>query len=337
MKGKIKIALLFVFITQFGYCQTDTLPYTSYRFHPIFFIDLGFSAAPASLKYPYSSDIKQLQFRHNNKIMFGIGASYRWFAFRIGAALVGNFKPVSKYGKSNYYDLGLQFSIRKYYSEIDLRYYTNYVVENAYKWDSTYTKDLPNDRNQNIDVYNIAMKMWYLNNKNFRMDPFTGNRGSYNKQVFTWYLGGRLDIYGITNKNGPLIPTLLQDSTNTKTSASAIGAIELGIIPGVGYVNKYKKFQYGVMAAVGPMLQFKSYTVNDSPTGLAGIVLRYDFKMIFGYNVPRCFVMAHIEVDTKSIGFDKLKYMQTFYSFKVQAGYRFKEKLPKKGKKGKKI
>lgn len=333
MKGKINIALLFVFITQFVVCQTDTLPYTSYRYHPIIFADLGFSAAPASLKYPYNNQIKELQFKHNNKIMFGIGASYRWFAFRIGAALVGNFKPTSKYGKSNYYDLGVQFSIKKYYSEIDFRYYTNYVIENAYNWDPTYTKELPNDRNQNIDVYNVAMKMWYLNNSNFKMDAFTGNRGSYKRPVFTWYLGGRLDFYGITNKTGSLIPTLLQDSTNTKTNSSAFNAIELGVIPGVGYVTKRKNFQFGIMAAVGPMLQLKSYTVNNSPTGLAGIVLRYDFKMIFGYNVPRCFVMAHVEFDTKSIGFDKLKYMQTFYSFKVQAGYRFKEKIPKKGKK----
>lgn len=311
----------------------DTLSFKSYRFHPILFFDLGFSAAPVDIQYPFSNGVKEIHYRHNNKIMLGIGFSYRWFSLRIGAAVVGNFKPVSKYGKSNYFDLGVRFSVKSFYSEVNFRYYTNYALLNAYKWDPELSVEFPNDKRKGIDVYNVATKVWYINNKSFKMDGFTGNRGTFNRSIFTWYLGGRLDFYGINNKNGGLLSLQLQDSTNSKTVASAFNAIEFGVLPGVGYATQYKTFHFGVLAGLGPMLQLKSYTVDDKPTGLAGITLRYDFKISFGYNIPRYFVMFHVDVDTKSISFDKLKYFQTFYSFKMQVGYRFKEKLPKKSKK----
>lgn len=262
--------------------------------------------------------------------MLGIGFSYRWFALRIGAALIGNSRPVSKYGKAKYFDIGTQFSIKKVYSEIDLRNYSGYVVKNAFLWDSNYSLSSPNDKQQDVNVYNVSAKMWYLHNKHFRMDPFTGNRGVYNTQVMTWYLAGRLEFYGINNKSGSLVPPSLHDSTNTKVAASALSAIEFGVIPGFSYVNRIKKIQFGFMAAAGPRLQIKSYNVNNDNTGLASIVARYDFKAIIGYNVPRFFAMMHLEVDNKSIHFEKFKYNQTFFYFKIQTGYRFKEKIPKK-------
>lgn len=306
------------------------MPYTSYRFHPIVFTDIGFSTAPANIKYPYNDQLSKIQFRHNNKMMLGIGFSYRWLSFRIGAALIGNSRPVSKFGRANYIDLGTQFSVKKVYAEIDVRNYTGYVLRNAFLWDSTYSLSQPNDKNQDINIYNVSAKMWYLHNQHFRMDPFTGNRGVYNKQVMTWYLAGRLDAYGINNKNRSLIPVSLHDSTNTKTTSTALSAIEFGVIPGFGYVNRIKKIQFGIMVAAGPRIQSKSYKLEGNDTGKAGIVARYDFKAIVGYNVPRFFAMMHLEIDNKSIHFADLKYNQTFFYFKVQTGYRFREKLPKK-------
>lgn len=326
--------MILFFSVSYGFGQEDSLPYTSYRYHPIVFTDIGFSTAPATIKYPFNDQISKIQYRHNNKMMLGIGFSYRWFSLRIGAALIGNSRPVSQYGKASYFDIGTQFSIKRVYSEIDVRSYFSYVLKNAFLWDSSYSLAQPNDLNQNINIYNISGKMWYLHNKDFRMDPFTGNRGVYNKQIMTWYLAGRIELYGMYNRDGnSLVPAQLHDTTNTKTATSSLSAFELGVIPGFGYVNKIKKFQFGFMVAAGPRLQIKAYEVNGSSTGLAGIVARYDFKAIFGYNVPRYFVMMHIEVDNKSIHFSDFKYNQTFFYLKVQTGYRFKEKLPKKMRK----
>jgi len=335
---KNKIALFhFIMLTSLAFAEADStqLPYTSYRNHPIVFMDFGFSDAPADIKYPFANYVNSISYRHNNKMMLGIGFSHRWFALRVGAALIGNSKPVSQFGKSRYIDIGTQFSVKRVYAEIDFRNYSGYVLRNAYKWDSNYTIANPNNKDEDINVYNLALKMWYLHNKDFRIDPFTGNRGVYNKQVMTWFLAGRIDFYGIRNGIGPLAPTVLIDSTNSKTGAWELSAFETGVIPGYGYVNRIGKFQFGVMAAVGPRLQFKSYRIDSENTSNAAIVARYDFKAIFGYNVPKYFAMVHLEMDNKSIHYSKFKYNQFFLYVKVQAGYRFKEKPPKEKKKSK--
>lgn len=329
--------LLFISTQSFTQQQKDSLPYTSYKYHPIVFTDFGYSSAPASIKYPFRNGINHIFYKHNNKMILGLGVSYRWFSLRIGAALIGNTKAVSKFGKSNYFDVGIRFSIKKTYSEFNFRYYTNYVIKNANQWDSTLNDANPNDKNQKIDVFNFGAQMWYLHNKNFRMDPFLGNRGAYKEQVMTWYLEGRLDVYGMSNKLGSLIPRQLQDTSNTKTTATGLSALELGVIPGFGYVNNINNFQFGFMVAAGPLIQFKTYAIYDATQSLGGIVGRYNAKVICGYNRPHFFAMFIFDIENKSLKFDELKYNQTFMSTKIQVGYRFKEKLPKKKRKKKRI
>lgn len=330
------VPFIFLFsLSVYGQSDSLELPYTSYRCNPILFNDIGLSDAPATIKYPFSDQVNKIQLRHNNKLVLGIGFSYNWLAIRIGAALIGNTKSVSQYGKSRYLDIGTQFSIKRIYAEADLRYYEGYVIKNALVWDPKLSISNPNDKEQDITVSNISAKMWYLHNRNFRMDPFTGNRGVYNKQVMTWHIAGRLDRYKISNNIHPLVPSVLRDSTNTKTNAESIGALEIGAIPGYAYVNRIKKIQFGIIGAIGPRIQFKSYSVLGEKTTLTSVVARYDLKAIVGYNTPKFFAMLHLEVDNKSIHFSSFKYNQAFFYMKVQTGYRFEEKLPKKRKKKK--
>jgi hypothetical protein len=334
LKNWINIVLFFLVTNvNFALCQGDSLPYISYKYNPIVFGDIGLSTAPASIRYPFNNGVKKLHFEHNNKLMIGAGFSYSWFALRVAVAMVGNLKSTKKYGKSNYFDIGTQFTIKKFYSEIGLRNYNGYVIKDAYKWDNDYTLETPNIRDSNVNVYNLSAKTWYLHNKDFKVNAFYGNRGFYKQQVWTWYLEGKLDLFSLRNKTKELIPKSLQDTTNLKTQSNALTAFDFGVLPGIGYVNSTHGFQYGIMLAAGPMLQIKAYDIKGESKAAMAIVGRYDVKVAFGYSQPRYFVMAHFNVDTKSIYFRPLKYHQTFFYFKIQSGYRFNERLPKKKKK----
>lgn len=258
--------------------------------------------------------------------MLGFGFSYKWFSLRLGAALIGNVRPISRYGSAKYYDFGVNFTIKKTYSEIDLRGYSGYVIKDAYRWVDTLNELTPNDVNQKIQTANIALKMWYFDNKNFKMNGFNGIKGTYTSAVTTWYLAGRFDYYGVSNEYGSILPTQLYDSTNSKTASTALTGLDIGVIPGVGHVNKVKNFQYGAMFAFGPRIQFKTYNFNGTPTTLLGIVGRYDIKLIAGYNPARYFALFTLEFDNKTIRFNDLKYKQSFYAMRLTLGYRFKEK-----------
>lgn len=333
---KTFINILFLTIG-FSSLAQDSIPgdlvesaYISYKENPILYLDLGYNAAPASIKYDFGNGIEKIKFRHNFKTMLGFGFSYKWFSIRLGAALVGNVRPVSRYGKANYVDLGINFSIKKTYSELDFRSYSGYVIQDAKDWDTTLNDLRPNDVSQDIRSYNVAFSMWYFDNLKFRIDPFQGIKGQYTQAVTTWYLEGKLDFYGIYNTFGSIIPVQLFDSTNTKTGASNYSALDFGVIPGIGHVNKIKNWQFGAMFAFGPRIQLKSYNVNGTPTSVMGLVARYDVRLIAGYTVPQFFAMFSLELDNKSIAFQDLNYKQSFYRMRLSIGYRFKTKEEKK-------
>jgi len=334
LKKLINIFILFVSTVA---CAQDSIPgevvesaYISYKPNVILYTDLGYNAAPASIRYDFGQGIEKIKLRHNFKTMLGLGFAYKWFSIRIGAALVGNVRPVSRYGKANYIDLGINFSIKKTYSEIDLRTYNGYVIKDAKDWDTSFNDLRPNDVNQDIRTFNVSFSMWYFDNEKFRIDPFQGIKGQYMQAVTTWYLDGTLDTYGIGNTFGSIIPTQLHDTTNTKTAATSFSAVDFGVIPGIGHVNKVKNWQFGMMFAFGPRIQFKAYNVNGVGTNLAGIVGRYDVRLVAGYTVPQFFAMFSLDLDNKTIGFDQLKYNQSFYRMRLSLGYRFKTKEQQK-------
>lgn len=337
MKGYINILF---FILSYSALSQDSVPgeieesaYISYKDNAIVYLDLGYNAAPASIKYNFANGIDKIKLRHNFKTMLGFGFSYKWFSIRLGAALVGNVRPVSRYGKANYIDLGVNFSIKKTYSELDFKSYSGYVIKDAKDWDTSYNDIRPNNTGESIRSYNVAFAMWYFDNVKFRIDPFRGIKGQYTHAVTTWYLDGKLDLYGIVNDFGRIIPAQLFDSTNTKTASSSFAALDIGVIPGVGHVNKVKNWQFGAMFAFGPRIQVKSYTVFGAPTNLLGLVARYDVRLIAGYTVPQFFAMFSLEVDNKSIVFQELKYRQSFYRMRLSIGYRFKTKEERKNSK----
>ncbi len=324
LKKRINILILIVFsYTVNAQIIDSTAVYTLYRLKPIVAIDFGYNSAPFSIRSNFEDPtITKLRYRHNPKGMMGIAFAYKWFSLRLGAGVFANLRPVSLYGRSNYIDLGLQCSLKNFHGEIDFRQYYGYVLENA-TYSPHYNSALPNDTDFNLDVHNIGVKVTYFNNKNFKMDAFYANRGVYNKKVFTWYLLSKVDFFGVRNQQGSIIPNQLFDSTNTKTRSEHLGAVEFGVMPGFGHANRIKRFQYGVLFALGPRMQFKDYEVDGNKTTKASIVPRYDMKLMVGYNLDHFFTALHFEIDNKNIHFNQLKYNQNFLFIRLQTGWRF--------------
>jgi len=281
----------------------------------------GLTWAPANIKFPFSDEISKIQYRHNNRMIGGMGMAINWFCFKLNSVMISNMRPIKKYGEVNYFDLTLQMSLRKMYFNIDLRNYYGYVIKNAFLWDDELSFEQPNDLSQNIRVNNVNFKTWQFSNSDFHMHPFSGSRGIYNKEVFTTFWASKVEFFRIKNKTGSLIPEPLRDPNKSITDASSIIAFELGALPGLGYVNKYKKWQYGTMIAAGPRIQMKAYT-TDHMKSLVSLIVRYDVKVIFGYSVEKFYAMIYFDIDNKSIRFSNYKYNQQFYSLKLQVGIR---------------
>lgn len=261
----------------------------------------------------------------------GFGFSYKWMALRFGFNVISNLKPVKKYGKTSYIDFGFDFPIRKTYFEFDIRNYTGYAIRNAWHWNDTLNPMLPNDIRSGTNTLSVSLNGWYFHNRDFKMSVLKGKVGHYNKEVFTWYLKGTLNVQGVSN-NESLIPFQLTDSLNSKTRSTTLSAFDFGVIPGAAYVNRYKNWQYAAMIGFGPVVQSKFYVTNENTRGFLGLAPRYDIRFIAGYNVPKWFVMLVTHFDNKSIRINDLKYTNSSHNIRVVAGIRLDTKTKKEEK-----
>jgi hypothetical protein len=327
---KNRISFFFLLIPFVYLSQNDTLPYSLYKDKIVLYSDLGYTSAPFSMHYNFNSSIDKIKYKNNFRTILGLGVSYKWFALRIGIPLPGNFKPVSRYGKTIPFDFGFDFTIKRTFFDVDLRSYKGYAVLNADKWNDTLNNLNPNDIRPDVNTVSFSTNVWYFHDKHFKMSCLKGKTGHYDREVKTWYIKNSLNIFGVGNGNLSIIPKELIDTTNTKTSANIISSFDIGIIPGYAYVNKINNWQFSALGGMGVALQGKFYAVNETARGFLGLAPRFDIRLIGGYSVPRYFIFLVTDFDNKSIRFNDLIYRQTFYTVKIVGGIRLDNKSQNK-------
>lgn len=307
-------------------------PYDKYDTLLIPYADLGFNSAPLRFKYPFSSELEHLYLRNNPSFTLGLGFAYRWFNLRLGINLPGNLRSTKKYGPTEYYDLGVDFTLKQFFIDADIHLYNGYTYKNAYRWNDTLDHvNEPNLYNGNFVATSLSLNTWHFWNKDFKTAAFRGKTASFNKDVSSFYLKYSISLYGVGAENG-LIPKELVDSNQTRTAANSIYSFDIGLIPGYGYVKRIEKWQIGVMGGLGAVVQTKGYITPDVSRSFLGLAFRYDIRFVAGLNEPQYFLMFVTDFDNKSIALNDLKYRQTYYSMRLTGGFRFQKKRHTKTK-----
>ncbi|MCX8486895.1 MAG: hypothetical protein ORN53_06945, partial [Crocinitomicaceae bacterium] len=224
----------------------------------------------------------------------------------------------------------MDFSYKKVYYDFEFKYIRGFSIQDANRWDSTLDEGHRNSIQPKIQSLNISANAWYFHHKDFKMGALLGKRSYYTKLVHTWYVKGTMNFFGVDTKNAGLIPTVLQDEQNSKTMSSTFSAFDIGFVPGYAYVNRFKNWQIAGWAGFGPVIQAKYYQVNCDFRGFLGLAPRYDIRIMGGYTTPKHFLFLVTDFDNKSIRFNELIYRQSFYTIKLEGGYRFPVKEKKK-------
>ena len=331
---KNRILYIFILSSTLIFGQSDTSAYTSFKNKVVLYADLGYTTAPFSVHYKFSPEVDKLKYRNNFRTVLGIGISYKWFALRLGIPLPGNVRPISRFGSTVHYDLGVDFTVKKTFCDIDIRNYKGYAIKNVTSWNDTLNDLHPNDIRPATNAVSFSANVWYFHDHNFKMTALKGKTAHYNREVKTWYIKSSLNIFGVGNGNNSLVPVELIDTLNTKTGTNVISSIDLGFIPGYAYVNKINNWQFSAIAGLGAAIQGKFYNVDNVTRGFLGLAPRYDIKLIGGYSKPNYFLFIVTDFDNKSIRFSDFVYRQSFYSVKLVGGWRLdvKEKEKKKRK-----
>ncbi len=292
--------------------------------------DLGFTSAPFSTTYPFSKELSKIKYKNNYRTILGLGVSYKWFALRLGIPLPGYTRPVSKFGETSPFNIGFDFTFKKVYCDVDLRYFKGYAIQDAYLWNDTLDVTFPNDIRPTTQVSSFSMNVWYFNHKDFKMSALKGKTGHYNQRVHTWYLKNTFNVFGVTNDKNQIVPDFISDPTKAQTQAAFYSAADIGTVPGYAYVDRIRNWQFAIMGGLGGVIQAKFYGGAVPTRGFLGLAPRYDIRLLGGYSVPNYFVFLLTDFDNKSIRFGDLVYRQHFYNIKIVAGKRFPVKSKNK-------
>lgn len=305
--------------------KTDSLSFVTFDDKWVVYSDYGFGTAPFSIKFQQADgSTKRVKYRNNYRTILGLGFSYKWIALRLGIPIPGNFRPISRFGRSTNFNLGFDFSFRKFYFDFDARNMEGYAAQDAFQWNDTLDQLRPNALYPLANNLSISLNTFYFQNKHFRIQPILGKTAYYTKPVRTFYIKSTINIHGAGN-NQALLPTELIDPSNSKLATPTLSAVDIGFVPGYALVGLHKNWQFSALAGFGPVVQAKFYQVGSFSRGFLGIAPRYDIRFVGGYNVPSWFVMLVTEFDNKSIRFNDLGYRSSFYSIKLVGGYRFLE------------
>ena len=266
-------------------------------------------------------------------MILGLGFSYKWLTLRLSTGILGHLRPESRFGKTKYFDFGVDFTVKKrFYFDIDFHNYNGYTYKDAKRWNDTLTDLTPNLYKDNMNASSFSVNTWHFFTDEFNMPSFKGKTGAYKRDIQTFYLRYTTNFYGISCENG-IIPVEIRDTNRSITEAKTIAAFDLGVIPGYALVKRYRNMQFGVMGGLGGTMQIKTYINPEYSRSYLGLAPRVDFKLTAGWNEPRWFGMLVTDFDNKGIRFRDLKYRQTFYTIKFVAGIRLNTKERNRGKK----
>lgn len=326
------LLLILLSINSIGFSQDslDSVPYNSYRNKIVLYSDLGFSSAPFTIRSDFDNNVNSLKYRHNQRLIMGLGFAYKWAALRIGFGLPVLLRPVSRFGPSNYLDLGFKFNFRQTFWDFDFRNYNGYVLKDAYQWNDTLNSLSPNAKMPRTRSTSFSVNTWYFRSKDFRMNSVLGKVGDYNKSHGTWYFKGTLNLFGSTNDEGGLLPVGLVDTTQNINRVSTITALDIGIVPGYAYVYRWENWQAAGFGGLGGVLQSKFFAAEGQGRGFLGLAPRLDLRFIIGYSKAKYFLWLHTNFDVKSIRFRDLSYQQTYNTIRLIAGMRLDKREKKK-------
>ena len=330
---KLFLVILTIFCCSRANSQVDdSLAYKLYKDNVVLYSDLGYSSSPFSIKDNFLGGYKKIKFKHNQKVILGFGAAYKWFALRIGFALPQTLRPAGKFGNPNYFDLGVSFTVKKRYWDINLRNYLGYAIQDANRWDDSLTTLKPNAIEPRILNFDFSINSWFFKSDQFRMQSVFGRVGEFKRTIGTWYFKSTLNLFGVGNGLDPIVPLELIDTTETKSSANLIATLDIGFVPGYAYVYRQGFWQASVFAGLGGVVQSKFVSANGITRGLLGLAPRVDFRFVAGYSKPKYFFWLTTEFDIKSVSHRELKYGGAYHLVRLVGGVRLDKK--EKTKKG---
>jgi hypothetical protein len=278
---------------------------------------------------------KDLVYKPNNRVNWGLGASYRALTVNIGIRVPFLNEDNDVYGGTRYFDGQANVNTKRIATNIFLQYYRGYHL-GSYKltevdWPALAEKPYRPDLSQ----FNIGFSSLRITNS----DRFSF-RASFNQDAWqlksqgSWLVGGYATFFAVRGDSS-LVPSALADGFTAGVSMRRGDFYDAGMMLGGVYTWVYKENWFLTLSSVmGMGVAIQNLTYQNPITDLeqkgtnAGVGWRAQIRAGAGYNSSRHY--AGISFNQERVGYlleEQQRFTWNVYNIRLNFVRRFNMKI----------
>lgn len=310
-------ALFFCLLCQTAFGQQDTTLFRLYKDKLTVYSLTGYNATNVAIN-PKFSDFERQRYMLNPPLLFGMGVAYKGIDLGFSRRLSVNLMNSTKYGKSDYSDFKLKFSISRIHIAVRAQKYTGFSLLN-HEYDE---QNLPKPHLfiEDFSTFSLNLDARYFFKENFNYSSALGFSGEYLRDFISPYIYTYTGGSNVKNETRPLLADYVIDESATISNSNKVGCIEFGAIPGFAVVKRYNNIQATMLLGWGPLIQTKWHTVEKT-RAFFGLSSRTDLQWSVGYHKEKWFVQLISEFQFRRMNFRQMNVQQYYYDLRVFFGY----------------
>ncbi|MGV9011618.1 MAG: DUF4421 domain-containing protein [Flavobacteriales bacterium] len=259
---------------------------------------------------------KALIFRPNNKINFGVGASYHALTLNIGVGIPGLNKDQEIRGETRYFDAQANLYTKRWASNLFLQRFEGYYVSSYTLPELGWQQDTEFPTRPDLIQYNLGVSTVHIfNNDRFSYRAAFNQDAWQRKSQGTILAGGYLTYFHLQSDSS-LVPVRLAALYDEGLQLRRGGFLDLGPSAGYAYTLVFKEHVFltgSFVVGGGLSLQRAATDALDGSEVLkssAGLGWHGQFRAGAGYNSAKYY--AGLSFNQENIGY-LLKDRSSFY------------------------
>lgn len=257
---------------------------------------LYFSTKYNKLQLGGTKGTKSLIYRPNNKINFGVGASYRALTLNIGVGIPGLNKDEEKRGETRYFDAQANIYTKRWATNLFLQRFKGYYVSSYTLPELGWQQDTEFPTRPDLVQYNLGLSTVHMfNNDRFSYRAAFNQDAWQRKSQGSLLAGGYLTYFHLRSDSS-LVPVQLAQLYDRGLQLRRGGFLDLGPSAGYAYTLVFKEHLFltgSFVVGGGLSVQRAAISAAEDDEVLktsAGLGWHGQFRAGAGYNSARYYL-----------------------------------------------
>lgn len=268
----------------------------------------------------------RVSYTPNTTLQAGLFIAYKRTGIGGSIAIPGIDHQRRRYGKSDYFDLDLNFYSRRIVGELGFFNYKGFYNDNIAQLDTSWRATMPYPQRSDIRLVGGKLNLIYIFNHTKyslkasfqQLEQQTRSAGSFLAQ---WSVN-----YSVVRSDSGLIPPIMLEQMQSKSQIASGKFTGISFAPGYGYAWKRKRWLVNPMLFVGLAVQgvrIKESKDSEGPLQFKGIGEKINGRISIHYDTDRFFMGAFLTTDALIYSAGAIKLNQNAVVTSLFSGYRF--------------